>query len=135
MSDSKKRWQVVGYSLHALVGVVMIAAGAPKVLGLAPAEHIEAMGIAEHIRIVGAGELITGALLMIPRTESLAILLTSAFWGGAISVHMTHAQSYFVPAVFLVLSWIGAYLRVPALLASFRRHPKQSEAVASALAP
>jgi hypothetical protein len=97
----------------------MIVAGAPKLLGLAPTEHVERLGLTDSIRIVGAGEIITGTLLLIPRTLSLGILLTSAFWGGAICVHMTHGQSYLLQSALLVLSWVGAYLRNPMVLGSF----------------
>ena len=73
-----------------------------------------------------AGEIISAILLLIPRTTSLGILLTSAFWSGAICFHMTHGQPFTLPSVLLALSWIGAYLPEPLTLASFTR-PLRSE--------
>jgi hypothetical protein len=116
---------MLGFVLHLLIGGLMIVAGAPKLLGLAPPDHVERMGLTQSIRLVGAGEIVTGILLLIPRTLSLGILLTSAFWGGAICIHMTHTQSYGLQSALLVLSWVGAYLRNPAVLDSFwARQPR-----------
>ena len=119
MSSLNRRKRIVGFVLHVLIGGLMIAVGLPKLLGFAPPEHVERMGLTESIRLVGAGEIITGVLLLIPRSLSLGILLTSSFWGGAICVHMTHGESYLLQSALLVVSWVGAYLRNPAVLGSF----------------
>jgi hypothetical protein len=119
MWNLNRRKRLLGLVLNLLVGGAMIVAGTPKLLGLAPPDHVERMGLAESIRLVGAGEIVTGTLLLIPRTLSLGILLASAFWGGAICVHMTHGQSYVLQSALLVVSWVGAYLRNTAVLGSF----------------
>jgi hypothetical protein len=118
---------MLGFVLNLLIGGLMIVAGAPKFLGLAPPDHVERMGLTESIRLVGAGEIVTGVLLLIPRTLSLGILLTSSFWGGAICVHMTHGQYYVLQSALLVLSWVGAYLRNPAVLGSFWGRQERTE--------
>jgi hypothetical protein len=118
---------MLGFVLNLFIGGVMIVAGTPKLLGLAPPDHVEHMGLTESIRLVGAGEIVTGTLLLIPRTLSLGILLTSSFWGGAISVHMTHGQSYLLQSALLGLSWVGAYLRNPAVLGSFWGRQERTE--------
>ena len=51
---------------------------------------------------------------------SPGLLFASAFWGGAICVHMSHGESYLVPSILLALTWIGAYLRIPALFRNSR---------------
>lgn len=127
MTSLNRRKRVVGLVLHVLIGGSMIVAGSPKLVGLAPQEHVERMGLTESIRLVGAGEITTGILLLIPRTLSLGILLTSAFWGGAICVHMTHGESYLIQSALLVASWIGAYLRNPVVLASFWKCQRRNE--------
>ena len=119
MSRLNRRRRVLGFVLNLLVAGLMIGVGTPKFLGLAPPDRVESMGLTESIRLVGAGEIVTAILLLIPRTLSLGILLTSSFWGGAICVHMTHGQSYLLQSALLVLSWVGAYLRNPAVLGSF----------------
>jgi hypothetical protein len=80
--------------------------------------------------LIGSGALLTALLLLIPRTSSLGVLLTSSFWGGAICIHMAHGEPYLFQAVLLVLSWAGAYLRNPATLSSFSCSPRMSPAVA-----
>jgi hypothetical protein len=102
-----------GLTLHGLVGAVMIFAGAAKVLGLLPAEEVAKLGLGQQIRLIGMGELLSGLLLIVPVTTRMGILLTSSFWGGAICLHMSRAESYVAPAVLLLLSWAGAYLRGP----------------------
>jgi hypothetical protein len=100
-----------GLTLHCLVGAVMLLAGTVKVLGLAPPEQVEKMGLTDVIRLIGVGEVASGLLLMIPRTTPIGILLTSSFWGGAICLHMSRGGSYVAPVVLLLMSWGGAYLR------------------------
>jgi hypothetical protein len=80
---------------------------------------MEESGLSEEIYLIGAGELITAILLLIPRTSSLGVLLTSGFWGGVISTHMIQGDSYLLPAAMLVVTWIGGYLRNPGMLESF----------------
>jgi hypothetical protein len=118
MKKSTNRKQFVGFMLHLLIGGIMIVFGTPKLLGFAPSDRLERMGLTESVRLVGAGEIITGILLLIPRTQSLGILLTSSFWGGAICAHMTHGDSYWLQSALLALAWVGAYLRYPAVLGS-----------------
>ena len=127
MSSLNRRKRVLGFVINLLIGGIMIVAGAPKLVGLAPPDYVEKMGLTESIRLVGAGEIVTGVLLLIPRTLSPGILLTSSFWGGAICVHMTHGQSYLLQSALLVLSWVGAYLRNPAVLGSFWEHQEPTE--------
>jgi DoxX-like family len=118
--DRGKR--IAGWVPHILIGGLMIFAGSGKVFGFAPPEIVEQLkngGLGDQIQLIGAGELITAVLLLLPWTESLGVLLTSAFWGGAICFHMSHGEPYVFQSVLLVLSWLGAWLREPATLASF----------------
>jgi hypothetical protein len=119
-----------GWVLHCLIGGIMLLAGSAKVLGLYPPEQIEKLGLSKPIQVVGAGELftiqvvgagelVTALLLLIPRTASLGVLLTSSFWGGAICLHLSKGETFVLQTVFLLLTWVGAYLRVPGTFASF----------------
>ena len=64
--------------------------------------------------------MVSAILLLVPRTASLGVLLTSGFWGGAICLHMSKpGESFVLQSVFLLLTWLGAYLRVPGTFASF----------------
>lgn len=113
--------KIAGWVLHVLVGGLMISAGSVKVFFASP-EMVQQMGgygLGEQLRLIGSGELLTAILLLIPRTSSLGVLLTSAFWGGVICLHMSHGESYLLPSVLLVLTWVGAFLRAPATFSSF----------------
>ena len=43
----------------------------------------------------------------------------SGFWGGAICLHMSKAQPFLVQSAFLIITWVGGYLRVPGTFGSF----------------
>jgi hypothetical protein len=94
---------------------------------------VEKMGLSLPIQVIGAGELITAILLLYPRTSSLGLLLTSAFWGGAICLHMSRAEPFAMQSVFLLITWAGGYLRVPGAFGSFaNRSNAENEAYAQA---
>jgi hypothetical protein len=129
---ARENWgKLAGLVLHILIGGLLVFTGSQKVLGLAPPEALAKFGLGEQVRLIGAGAVLTALLLLIPRTSSLGILLTSSFWGGAICIHMAHGEPYLVQAVLLVLSWAGAYLRNPATLASFSGPPGVKREVAA----
>jgi hypothetical protein len=123
MKARQTRGKLAGLVLHVLIGGLLILTGSQKVLGSAPPEALVKYGLGEQTRLIGAGALLSALLLLIPRTSSLGILLTSAFWGGAICIHMAHGEPYHFQALMLLLSWAGAYLRRPATLSSFSAPP------------
>jgi hypothetical protein len=117
---ARRNWKTVaGWVLHGLVAGIMLLAGSAKVLGLFPPEQVEKLGRSVPIQVIGAGELVSAFLLLVPRTASLGVLLTSGFWGGAICLHMSKGEPFVLQSVLLLLTWVGAYLRVPGTFASF----------------
>jgi DoxX-like family len=117
---ASRNWKTVaGWVLHGLVAGLMLLAGSAKLLGLFPPEQVEKFGLSVPIQVIGAGELVSAILLLVPRTASLGVLLTSAFWGGAICLHMSKGEPFVLQSVLLLLTWVGAYLRVPGTFASF----------------
>ena len=128
----RQHWsKIAGLVLHLLIGGLLIFTGSQKVLGLVPPETLAIYGLGEQVRLIGAGALVAGLLLLIPRTSPLGIFLTSSFWGGAICIHMAHSEPYLFQAAMLVLSWAGAYLRNPATLNSFSVPPRRTREVAA----
>jgi hypothetical protein len=107
----------------------MIFTGSQKMLGSVPPEALVKYGLGEQARLIGLGAVLSALLLLIPRTASLGILLTSSFWGGAICIHLAHGEPYLLQAVLLVLSWMGAYLRDPATLGRFSGPPARTRQV------
>ena len=115
-----RHWRIVGgWVLHGLVAGIMILAGSAKVFGLFPPEEVAKLGLSLPIQVIGAGELASAILLLIPRTSSLGLLLTSGFWGGAICLHISKAEPFVMQSVFLLIVWVGGYLRVPGAFGSF----------------
>lgn len=118
-----KTWvKAIGWTLHGLIGGLLIFAGSGKVFGFAPAPVVENMtkyGLGDKMVLIGAGELISTILLLIPRTRSLGLLLLSGFWGGVICIHMANGEDFVFPSVLLALTWLGGFLRDPRTLASF----------------
>ncbi len=121
-------WKTIaGLVLHGLIGGIMILAGSAKVLGLFPPDAVAKLGFTGWITVIGAGELTTAILLLVPRTSSLGVLLASSFWGGAICLHMSKGEPFVLQSALLLFTWVGGYLRVPGAFGSFavRTEPKQ----------
>jgi hypothetical protein len=113
-------WKTItGLVLHALVAGIMILAGSAKLLGLFPPEEVAKLGLSGWITVIGAGEVATAVLLLVPRTASLGVLLASSFWGGAICLHMARGEPFVLQSVLLLVTWLAAYLRVPGMFSSF----------------
>jgi hypothetical protein len=131
---ASRNWKTVaGWVLHGLVTGIMLLAGSAKVLGLFPPEQVEKFGLSVPIQVIGAGELVSAILLLVPRTASLGVLLTSAFWGGAICLHMSKpGETYVLQSALLLLTWVGAYLRVPGTFASFAVPPLRERPITDA---
>jgi hypothetical protein len=108
-----------GLVLHILVGGLLIFTGLQKLIGSTPPDALTKFGLGDQSRLIGAGAIVTALLLLIPRTSSLGLLVASAFWGGAICIHMAHGDLYVFQVAMLIQTWIGAYLRNPATLGSF----------------
>jgi hypothetical protein len=135
MKERKNWGKMAGLVLHLLIGGLMIFTGSQKVLSSVPPEALVKFGLGEQMRLIGVGALLSAFLLLIPRTSSLGILLTSSFWGGAICIHMANSEPYLFQEVLLVLSWAGAYLRNPTTLSSFAGLPGRTREVEAKAEP
>src|SRR5207237_2567313 len=83
-------------------------------------EAMSGWGLGDYVVLIGAGELVSAVLFLIPRTHSLGLLLLSAYMGGAIVTHMQHGEAFVAQSVILALVWVAGYLRHPEVLQSFR---------------
>src|SRR5260221_4842439 len=123
-----RNWKMIGgWVLHGLIAGMMILAGSAKVFGLFPPEQVAKLGLSLPIQVIGAGELVSAILLLIPRTSSLGLLLTSGFWGGAICLHVSKCEPFLLQSALLIFTWFGGFLRVPGAFVTFtaRSEPKQ----------
>ena len=125
----KKTCHIVGWVILVLVAGIMLLAGSGKVFGFAPEEVVKGLDesrLKDQMRLIGIAEMVSAILLLIPRTWSIGILLASSFWGGEIVSHMTKDDSYHVPAILLLMTWVGTFLRNPESLTSFHTKDKSS---------
>ena len=105
----------VGFALHALVASVMIYSAIIKFRASSGDGKLP----------LAVFELANALLLLIPRTMSLGILITSAGWGAVIALCVMQANQHIapmhpiVPTGFLFMTWIGGYLRDSRMLYSF----------------
>ena len=119
MTTGQKARIGLGWLLVLGVSGLMVFASSGKLLGNIPPEALEPlrkMRLEDKVKLIGAGELISALLLLIPWTASLGVLLVSAFWGGAILTHMSLGESYAFQSALLVATWAGAALRYPPVL-------------------
>ena len=118
----KKTRVYAGLAFHALVASVMVFSAMIKFL--APSDHGKPL--------LGLAELTNALLLLIPRTMSLGLLITSAGWGAVIAFCLMKAESHvapmhpLVPTAFLIMTWVGGYLRDSRVLFSFTRRKRES---------
>jgi hypothetical protein len=111
----------VGFGLHVLVAAVIVFSAAIKLFGCSSLpERFQA-----YVVPLAIAELVNAAVLLIPRTMSFGILLTSACWGAVIALTFVEFNSQtarmhpLVPTAFLIMTWVGGYLRDPRMLYSF----------------
>lgn len=120
----KRMRSYVGFGLHALVASVIIFSSFIKFLELAGYGDRQD-GFQGYVLLLAAAELANALLLLIPRTMSLGILVTSAGWGAVIAGTLLQANPQIAPmhpmapTGLLVMTWIGGYLRDSRMLYSF----------------
>ena len=107
---------IAGWALTVLVGLMMIASAAMKLMNLP--EVVEqfsgALGYPETVVVtIGAVELGCVVLYLIPRTAMLGAVLLTGYLGGAIATHVRVSDNFLAPAIGGVLVWLALFLRDP----------------------
>lgn len=123
---SNRKQVIAGWILHGLIAAAMIMAGGMKLVSpqsMAANMPKTLPGLLSNLRLIGVGEIAAAVLLLIPRTMSLGLLLTSGFWGGVICLHLAQGESYGTWAAVLAVVWLGGYVRDPRTFASFETPP------------
>lgn len=115
----------LGWALTAGLSVILTMSAMSKLFG-SDEGLIREMGVAHIIgwmKIIGAGELISLILFIIPKTMRLGALLLSAYFGGAIMFHMAHPdvarQAFMAPAGFLLFIWAITWIRGTELIGDY----------------
>lgn len=113
--------RIAGNILIFLTGLMLIGSAAAKFAQVSPVvSQLAALGFAgSKLMIIGALEILSALLFLVPRTRSVGLLMVSAYMGGAVAAHMGHNEPVYQPAFVLALFWIGAWLRHPEFLLRF----------------
>lgn len=118
---SPKARHRAGLVLSSLFGLLFTLSACGKLFGAAqPTEMLNQWGLGHYRLLIGAGELASAILFVVPRTASLGLLLLSAYMGGAIVTHMQHGDNFVIQSVLLALIWLTGYLRHAEVFQSFR---------------
>lgn len=88
-----------------VISGVMKLSGARQIV-----ENMSRIGLGPYLPLFGIIELVSVALLFIPKTRKLGFLLLCCYLGGALSVELAGGQPP-MAALFLVFLWIGIYLQ------------------------
>ncbi len=97
------------------VALILILAGGLKLAGLGAEDMVEGLekaNLSQHLTLISVTAIVCGLLLLIPRTRTVGLLMSSAYWGGAIVAHLTYNDSVLMPAGILTMLWIGHWLSV-----------------------
>ena len=68
-----------------------------------------------NVVLLGLIEVCMVAMLLIPRTAVVGILLMIAYTGGVIAVHLTGGLPILIPVILQCMIWITGALRFPEL--------------------
>lgn len=121
MSIQSRGRRTIAWILTGLITIMFVGSSISKIVGAQTVvEVFNKWGLQSHLLLIGIGELVSAVLFLIPRTNSLGLLLLSAYLGGAIVTHMQHGEPYLIPAALLLVVWLTGYLRHPEVLQSFR---------------
>ncbi len=123
-NPSTLKMQRITGNLLILLGGVMLLGSAGAKFARVPRVVTQLGGFGfegNRLMWIAALEVLSALLFLVPPSRSIGLLLVSAFMGGAIATHIQHGQSFLLPAVFLSLLWLAAWLRHPEVLWSLGR--------------
>ncbi len=124
MSTISKKRRIAGWVLTGLVGLGLAASAAGKFSGAAPVvENFSKMHLAEYLQTIAIIELVCAVLFVIPKTQSIGVLLVTGYFGGAIVAHLASATpTEIVPAIVLgAIAWTANFLKNPNMFESFTK--------------
>ena len=120
IAQSKGR-RIAAWLLTGIITLIFVAIGQAKLLRSQSAIELGVRwGLRNYIFWIGVAEVGGALLFFFPKTNSLGVLLVSAYLGRAIATRIEHGEAYIFPSVLLILVWVAGYLRHPELLQSFR---------------
>src|SRR5438105_5052683 len=84
MGQPSKVRSLAAWILTGLLSLLFIASASGKLMQAGPVvKGFTEFGLGDYLLLIGVGELVSAVLFLIPRTDSLGLLLLSAYMGGA----------------------------------------------------
>ena len=103
-----------GISLNYIISLTLILSGVLKLVGVEGYQNmIMNLGVHyyEYIYLLGAIEIASGILFIIPRTFVLGFIMVLVFFGGTISAHMSHGDNFIPQIIFVFLTSFIAFAK------------------------
>lgn len=121
---SSKTRNIIGWVLTGLLAILFLWSAYGKFFGGPDIDKMAAgLGLTgDQLRMIGAVELLSLVLFVIPRTGIVGTLLLCGYLGGAIATHLEHAQPIMMPVIISIVLWITAALRFPELVSRLAGH-------------
>ena len=110
-----KTLNIIGWVVSGLLAALFLMSASMKLM-LNPEflEKSKALNLShEAIRMLGAIEVLSVILMLIPRTGVVGSLLLIAYMGGAVAAHLITGQPIVMLIVFQILIWVNAAIRFP----------------------
>ncbi len=118
-AETSKKLIWLGRVLTGLVVAFLLLDGVMKLVPIAPViEAFNRLGYSPDIaRELGVLLVTCTVLHVVPRTQVLGALLSTAYLGGATATHVRIGDPFWFPIVLGAILWAGLYLREPRLRA------------------
>ena len=108
---TQKTSKIISTVLMAIPVLMLVMSGTMKLTGSQQiVEGLSKIGLSRYITLLGIIELVSVGLFVYPATRRIGFLLLCCYLGGALSIELAGGQPP-VAAIFLVLLWIGVFLR------------------------
>jgi hypothetical protein len=111
---TNKYRKITGWTITLLLSLVFLFSGGVKIF-TSSEEMSKMAGSAGNVLLLGLIEVCMVAMLLIPRTALVGILLMIAYTGGVMAVHLTGGLPILIPVILQCLIWITGALRFPEL--------------------
>ena len=113
----QKTIRITGWVLTIILGLLFSMSAITKIMKTETAvAQASSFGIdPTTYQLIGAVEIFSLLLFIIPRTGVLGTLLLVAYLGGAIVTHLQHQQPTAMAVLIQVILWVTALVRFPEL--------------------
>lgn len=118
--NGSKTQRIAGWVLSGLLAAFLGFSASGKFL-----QPPNMAGLLQHIgytvdtiKPIGAVEVLSAVLFLIPRTAFLGAVLLTAYLGGAVATHVRVGDPFFMPVILGVLVWVAYGLRRPEVIKS-----------------